>query len=221
MTETSGFTTPTIEELGLCRFAPCVGPQYQSGAFDGMKLLVLGESHYRWPGMPADERTLTRYVVEAKMKGEPGSFVRGVTAALLGASHKDEVERTSLWRNLAFYNYSQEFAGDHARQRPTPEHWQSAEGPFRQVLDSLSPNLVLVCGKQLWKHVRKIDALSDEPYVKPGDELERSRVSRSQGRITVLGMMAHPSSIGFNASKWAPRIQNYLLRARSLHSVTS
>ena len=216
MNEAFDFSTPPVDELDLCRFAPCVGSQYQAGAFDGLKLLVLGESHYRWPGMPADERTLTRYVVQAKMTGEPGSFVRGVTATLLGAPHKSELERASLWRNLTFYNYSQEFAGDHARQRPTREHWEHAQASFRQVLDVLSPSVVLVCGKTLWQHVRKIDGLSDEPLVNPNDDLERSRVARAEGQATVLGMMAHPSSIGFKASEWAPRVQRYFARAQGL-----
>ena len=221
MTETLDFSTPAANQLDLCRFAPCVGPQYEAGAFDGLRLLVLGESHYRWPGMPSDERTLTRHVVEAKMKGDPGNFVRGVTSTLLGGPHKGELERLTLWRNLAFYNYSQEFAGDHARQRPAHEHWEQAQEPFRQVLDFLSPSVVLVCGKSLWQHVRKIDGLSDEPLVNPNDELERSRVARSGERATVLGMMAHPSSIGFNSTEWAPRIQNYFARAKSLRlSVT-
>ena len=219
MTDDPGFTTPSAADLPGCRFAPCVGPSYDQGAIDGLKVLVLGESHYRWPNMPTEERTLTRFVVEAKMHGEPGNFVRGVTAALLGgAVHKSDAERLTLWQGLAFYNYSQEFAGDHPRERPATGHWAAAESPFRNVLEFLAPDVVLVCGKELWKHVRKIEGLSTEPYVNPNDENERSRVIRAGERTTVLGMMAHPSSVGFKASDWAPRVQEYIARAKGLTS---
>lgn len=219
MTNASGFMTPPVNTLSHCRFAPCVGPHYDEGAFNGLKLLVLGESHYRWPNMPTEEHTLTQYVVEAKMHGKPGTFVRGVTASLLGgaSSRHTEAERLVLWQAVAFYNYSQEFAGDRPRQRPTRDHWESAQVPFRQVLDLLAPDVVLVFGKTLWKHVRLIEGLSDEPYVNPKDELERSRVSRPNGRVTVLGMVAHPASTGFSAREWAPRVQNYFMRAHALN----
>ena len=142
--------------------------------------------------------------------------MRGVTSALVGQLQTDESERTNLWRNLAFYNYSQEFAGDHARQRPAREHWEQAQAPFRRVLDFLAPSVVLVCGKVLWQHVRTIEALSDEPFVNPNDKLERSRVARLENGPALFGMMAHPSSMGFKASDWAPRIQAHFARARTL-----
>ena len=217
MTNDWGFTTPRADELPRCRFSPCVGPRYAEGAFDGLRLLVLGESHYEWRDMPSQERTLTQFVVDGNMSATPGRFVRGVTSALEGGSaHSTQEERLRLWQTLAFYNYSQEFAGDHARERPTQAHWEAAQTPFRQVLTFLTPDVVLVCGKMLWSHVRRIEGLSDEPHVNPLDEKERSRVARGSARATVLGMMAHPSSIGFKASDWAPRVRAYFARARSL-----
>ncbi|CAN5418067.1 hypothetical protein BH09GEM1_BH09GEM1_47330 [soil metagenome] len=154
------------------------------------------------------------------MTGAPGTFIRGVTATLLGGPHKSELERVSLWRSLAFYNYSQEFAGDHARQQPSRGHWESAQAPFREVLDFLSPSVVLVCGKALWQHVRKIGGLSDEPFINPIDELERSRVARLVAGPTVLGMIAHPSSVGFSAADWAPRVHGYFVRAHQIRRST-
>ncbi|CAN5920680.1 hypothetical protein BH11GEM2_BH11GEM2_33910 [soil metagenome] len=65
-----------------------------------------------------------------------------------------------------------------------------------------------------------IRGLSDEPFINPIDELERSRVARLMAGPTVLGMMAHPSSIGFNAADWAPRVHGYFVRAHQLRRST-
>lgn len=127
-------------------FHPWVGDMYDTPHF-GLKLLLIGESHYRWSGRPKIVSETTR---AALLDGRDGYRFWRMLEDLLPRAEKDEPPRG--WDCVAFYNYVQHFVGDKPRDRP--ENWMWTSEPtvagFKEVLHVCQPNRVLIVGKTNW-----------------------------------------------------------------------
>lgn len=131
------------------KFKPWVGSNYTTNNF-GARILILGESHY---GSPEDE--YEDYTIDVvKMWGQENrlAFFTKIAKTLLNYDSSDylnEHERYALWENVSFYNYVQAIVGEGARIRPTGEMWQKSEVAFREVIERLNPQIIIVLGKEL------------------------------------------------------------------------
>ena len=135
--------------MGNIVFKPWVGSNYTTNKF-GARILVLGESHY---GSPEDE--YEDYTIDVvKMWGQENrlAFFTKIAKTLLNYDSSDylnEHERYALWENVSFYNYVQAIVGEGARIRPTGEMWQKSEVAFKEVIERLDPQIIIVFGKEL------------------------------------------------------------------------
>lgn len=134
-------------------FLPWVGENYSR---QSPKLLILGESHYKRDG--ADRDTFTQEVIRSWAIGEQGSrkFFTTIAKVLTGNldGYLSKVEKAKFWNEVAFYNYVQEVVDD-PRDRPTDVMWEKAQKPFLEVVNSLSPDIIIVLGGHLSYHVNK------------------------------------------------------------------
>ncbi|MHA2811633.1 hypothetical protein [Vibrio campbellii] len=166
------------------KFKPWVGSNYTTNNF-GARILILGESHY---GSPEDE--YEDYTIDVvKMWGQENrlAFFTKIAKTLLNYDSSDylnEHERYALWENVSFYNYVQAIVGEDARIRPTGEMWQKSEVAFREVIERLDPQIIIVLGKEL----------SDNLPVIPED-------------IEVC-FLTHPSSCGYSYAVNNQLVQN-------------
>lgn len=87
-------------------------------------------------------------------------------------------ERSKFWERVAFYNFVQCFTGPGPRCRPTEAMWQAAAKPFLATLTELDPQLLVVLGFELHRQLPPV------PH-----------------SVYVCGVQ-HPSSAGFQCSKW-------------------
>lgn len=94
-------------------YKPWKGSNYTASRWPGVKLLLLGESHYADYSANATIRYTKDY-----MAGGSGVFWTR-TMQLVTGSHHSQVDRTDFWNDVAFYNYVQEPAGNGPRKRPT------------------------------------------------------------------------------------------------------
>ena len=65
-------------------------------------------------------------------------------------------EKAEFWNSVAFYNYIQEVVGENPRDRPTDAMWEQAKQPFLQVIESLSPDIVVILGGHLSHYISQI-----------------------------------------------------------------
>ena len=135
-------------------FDPWVGSKYESSNVFGVRVLLLGESHY---GKPSELCTaFTADVVRKWAQSRPDPFFTKVSRVLLGldenARLSDEA-RAEIWEHVAFYNYIQQLVGDTSARRPTSGMWAGAAAPFLGILRELRPNAVLVLGKAVEQHL--------------------------------------------------------------------
>jgi len=171
-------------------FEPWIGDKYFDSDYFGVRVLVLGESHY---GEKQEMRpTITTEVVRWLAQRERHSFFTKVSKVLLGAGKEtwlDNKTRSDIWEHIAFYNYIQGFVGNDSRIRPTYDLWNLSREPFLEVVTKLSPAVILVLGKELGRNI---------------PDLPKS--------IQVC-CIQHPST-GFVYSKWNPVFKDSLELAK-------
>lgn len=135
-------------------FDPWVGKKYWTSDIFGIRVLVLGESHY---GNKRDIRTtFTSDVIRQLAQTHRNSFFTKVAKVLYGFDQRTWLgngPRAEIWEHVAFYNYVQDLVGDGVRKRPTHRMWTVAAAPFLGILRELKPEVVLVLGESLNRHL--------------------------------------------------------------------
>jgi hypothetical protein len=136
-------------------FEPHVGVNY---ATCKPKVLIVGESHY---GNGSELNSFTQEVVKMWAMGEAGIRRFFTTLAKL-LSDKSNVwmskeEKKAFWQNVAFYNFIQSIVGENPRIRPTDEMWDNGKLPLAEVLQELNPDIVLILGRELSRHIKQIE----------------------------------------------------------------
>lgn len=139
--------------MSKIRFQPWIGERYAEAELYGLRILLLGESHY---GKGDEDSAFTRRVVKKWGQEKRHRFFT-ITARFIlrqGQGNRlSSAQRREFWDKVAFYNYVQEIVGKKARIRPTREMWKRSEQSYYKVLHDLKPDLVVVLGKQLAKNL--------------------------------------------------------------------
>lgn len=193
-------------------FLPWVGENYELG-FNGRRFLVLGESHYdNWAGEQHPlPNTFTRECIEEVIARKGGAnFWRTLEQALLNQIRQNGwVEGgDKLWPQLSFYNFVQAPVIGGARVQPENLVFEDSHKPFRQVLECLRPDRVLVCGKRLWNRMPNIpaeDCLHDDVQAYRLDD----------GTQVWCLATVHPSSGRFGWRELHPLIMAFLADPRT------
>lgn len=164
-------------------FEPWVGSKYLKNQF-GVKILILGESHY---GDKTDEYPdFTKDVVKLWAQKNKIAFFTKITKSVLNydtTNYLSDAERIEFWEHVSFYNYVQEIVGEGPRVRPIEDMWAKSEVALKEVIKSLDPQVLLVLGKELANNLPKLPEGIEVCYLQ------------------------HPSSGGFAYSK-----NNYLIQ---------
>lgn len=138
-------------------FLPWIGQNYSEEGLAGIRLLILGESHYGTRG--TETPTLTQDVVNKWGRCMRYRFFTVVQKLVVNVPRGEWIpneKRAAFWDSVAFYNFVQSFPGNKPRCRPTREMWMAAKEPFLQVLEKLQPHFVVVLGVELQRHLPSI-----------------------------------------------------------------
>ena len=178
------------------RFYPWIGKQYKGGKKFGIRLLVLGESHYKWePRVPPRNETcriIKKWIANSE---RPNRFHTKIATAVLNKTPSPE-ETHDFWHAVAFYNYIQEHLPK-PRIRPTSKMWAAAEPAFIEILNIHKPECILVFGKQLWNRMPSIRM--EGPKLSVGKSERDTRLYPiSRKHHALASCIRHPSSWGFS-----------------------
>lgn len=133
-------------------FHPWIGAHYGRESRFGVRLLLLGESHYDDDPEFSDS-DLTRDVVRDWGQKQRARFFTVIAKVLRGSRDWiDDDARSEIWEHTAFYNFVQSVVPA-PRTPPTFRQWCDAQTPFETVLQSLNPDAVLMLGWRLSEHV--------------------------------------------------------------------
>lgn len=161
-----------LKENKQINFYPWVGDNYLEG-LSGKRVLVLGESHY-CPKQLAPDGICYPCCEKHKMTKELGCFSQtedGIyeyasnyndtreryqqtylcfERAVYGKRIEEQSEHHNFWHHVAFYNYVQ-YAQKKSRVPLEPGKAEDSSEAFRNVLDILQPDCIIVWGIRLWK----------------------------------------------------------------------
>lgn len=171
-------------------FEPWVGSHYNKDGFNGIRILILGESHYGTKDL--ERSSFTREVVNDLGQNRRNRFFTVVQMLITGIPKGTRIsneDRQSFWEQVAFYNFIQSIVGEKSGIRPTAEMWKSAKGPFVATVQELKPDLIVVLGNELQDHLPKIDVM--------------------------LCNLKHPSSRGFGLYEWQEKVKNTIAEVSS------
>jgi hypothetical protein len=129
------------------RFKPWEGDDYDTSPL-GLRLLILGESHYR----SADDKSPEEWTTIEALKH--GRHMHRYWTSISGIVGKHQPKyQVDIWDSVIFYNYVQHVVGTAPRQRPSERMWTSEQtlDGFREVLRVANPERILVVGKRNWE----------------------------------------------------------------------
>lgn len=183
----------------------------------GVRLLLLGESHYEEGdeagAAPEVFTNLTRTVVRRWGREPEGRqvFFANIFTLLTGERWSREAEVAAIWDNVFFYNYVQALVPGGARHRPSGEMWRESKPGFQVVLERLRPQVVIALGEDLWQNMPDAAEVVREP-----EHLGLvCRYVLADGSPVLAAHTRHPSSNGFSAMAWNPRVRGFLDWART------
>lgn len=192
-------------------FKPWVGPTYgePSNFLGGVRLLVLGESHYcnenELEKVGTCDPGFTQMVVNMHAFKRGAPFFTKLTQVVAGQTWGEIETVRSLWNSIAFYNYVPVFVATRPQVRPKDEMFRAGREPFQDVLRDLEPEAILVTGYELWNWLiwGLPEGKGTKPWTMPFHEI---------GTATA-GRMKHCSA-GFSWAKERPVVEEILQRAR-------
>jgi len=144
-------------------FYPRIGENYKTTGFNGLKLLILGESHYCGEkcevcGKQSNKNcsdftigVLNRYFDYKKGNGGHEDWMRTFTrfTNVLFGEQVDNKTLIDFWDSVIFYNYVQS-STEGPRTPPSNEQFSDSNDAFIEVLEEFKPDLILVWGERLW-----------------------------------------------------------------------
>ena len=134
--------------LRSVHFKPWIGQNYEVPNYFGVRVLVLGESHY---GVESPRSYDTTRVVVRNNGLREGSTTFTKLTKILANQTEDMPSaktRSDVWQSLVFYNFIQEFVAPLGKPRvpPTKEMRKTAWEPFTEVLERCRPELLVLLG---------------------------------------------------------------------------
>lgn len=206
-------------EFSMAQFRPWQGQSYKAG-LDGVRVLVLGESHYGGPECDYPEFTqhiVKRNCFESPKRGQrKDPYFTKIAVLLCGLQSRDALSdqrKQQLWDEIAFFNYVDLLPS--RKVRPSKEQWERAHLHFEQRLSELSPHAIIVTGKELWTNLPR-PCSNYSIRIPNGKEVEvrQFRCADTAAPASAI-MIQHPSSRGMRYADWEPRISALVTQLRS------
>lgn len=195
-------------------FTPYRGDRWAmaDNAIGGVRLLILGESHYSGTdAVGSCDPNTTLEVVGGYLDGSLNRHSKRFFTKLGHLVSRKPVDEVSaqdirdVWDAVMFYNYVPAIAASGPRQAP-PEHLWGAEaaGRFLELVRRAEVEAVLVCGQRLWHRMpaatrgwRKVDG--------PARVMRFYEYEAASPYLAVAAPINHPSSPGgWTAARWRP-----------------
>lgn len=194
-------------------FNPWIGKNYSDG-FLGKRILVLGESHY-CANVNDAQQSLTQEIIRDLL--DPNSVHEPYKNTYLKFEHAlagkklDFTERAELWNKIAFYNFIQEpLSGP--REAPNRELFLRGEEPFFEVVNKLSPDVILVWGKRLYENLPQKGEQLPDILMEDMSSIECWSYTSESGVTALVLPMCHPSA-AFSTDYWHEAISKAIENA--------
>jgi hypothetical protein len=175
------------------RYLPWTGPNYGANSKFGMGILIVGESHYDFPGC-RDDASLTQTVFADANSDSP--FRKSVAEAVLGRT-VDAATFREFWDSVAMYNYVRRLLakGEHATEMDLRDP-EACVAFTDEVLPSLQPDCIFVFSKKIWNWLPQFGRTDSKMEKEIGREA--GWYNCRSGRYALAVGLTHPSRWKFD-----------------------
>lgn len=192
-------------------FKPWIGENYWTNGYKGLRILVIGNSHYcscrdkceccGIDGYGFDYEgceDMTTAIVEKYLDRKQWECWMRTYQNFEYALYGQKTNRNKsqkIWNSIAFYNYLQTAVSDW-KDQGNDEDYNNSEAAFWEVLEYLQPDCIIMWGNRVWNQAA--DYNGNNCYeLNDGNE------------IYVLGI-SHPAWKFFGYKKVYKKIKNFL-----------
>lgn len=190
--------------MGKTCYLPYKGLRYGARSQFGMKILILGESHYEYEEeagrMCKDDKYLTRRIFrDFSESAAKNPFRRAIAAAALGRCARDVDAEAygEFWKSVSMYNYVRRLLrkGKHVTETDLRDP-EAAVAFTDEVLPSLRPDLILVFSGRIWRWLRQFGRIDSKIEREIGREAGWYKCGASRYALAVG--LTHPSHWKFD-----------------------
>ena len=204
---------------------PWCGEDYSrtSNPIGGLRLMILGESHYHDDApIGSFVEDIHEYVIDEVLRGKRYPFMNKLSRLFITGGRRPctQNESFAFWNSVVFYNYIPMIVGNKPRDRPRDDMWLG-ETPkrFMDIVRTREIEAILVCGKELWWHL---------PAGLPGAAQYQSIGKIHESREYEVGLpyravaahIPHPSGFGWKYEPCRPVVDLLYHQANSIRSET-
>lgn len=190
-------------------------PWLSAGSFHGLRLLLVGESHYDPDPKSLDSSHTIQVVSDYGIGDASGrtKLFRNAYAAFTGDFDFSTLGgKATFWNSVSYCNYFQRAMWPPGEE-PTDEDYRRSAEPFDALLAHIRPDCFVVMSTRLWKGMKNKCSRMAPIGSLNGDDVFSFDVV---GRGTPATHISHPSpgNGGFDAAQWHPHIQEFLTFVR-------
>lgn len=192
-------------------FDPWIPPG-RDPRWQGVRLLLVGESHYDESRVWSEDET-RRFTIDTVRKygAEATAYQRffaNTYAALTGGGWSDDwAVYRGFWNRVFFCNYVQSFVSGGPGNRPSRAQFEESGSAFSQTLTEVRPEAVLVLGVAVWNAMPSEGGRRIEAALHGFDSLWAYQTGTGEALAVHI---PHPSSKGFSAEREHKRIAAFL-----------
>lgn len=179
-------------------FIPLVGPRYDEGLTQGVRVLILGESHYREdlqdpdPDRGCTHRNFQGYLEGCDLTGE-SQFFQKLPKIVTRQLTPTQAESVFAWERVAYANAVQSFVSGPSTS-PTDEQFSAAGPALKELAAALKPQAILMLGKRLWDGIPPdVGVWSNEPPIAAEKENRRIWLVPTGDAFARVSWIFHPS----------------------------
>ncbi len=198
---------------------PWIGSEWgnSANALGGLRLMVLGESHYHDEApVGTDIPDMTEWLINSYLEdGRKYPFLSRLERLVM--SGRDHRPSRDVWNALVFYNYIPVVAANEPRRRPPEELWHGAAPRlFGSLVSRLEAEAILVCGVELWRQMPIGLIERKDAYQAAGRGWREREYEVALPHRAVAAHIPHPSGWGWSYDRCKPVIQHLRERANKL-----
>jgi len=185
----------------------------------GLRLLVLGESHYHATApIGADVPDMTEQVVSDRLAGTKYQFFSRIERLVMG--EESLFQPAEFWHSVVFYNFIPVVAANASRKRPPDALWYgSAPKLFQELVKQVEAEAILVCGTQLWRRLPTGLIERMNAYQAGGRSWREREYEVALPHRAVAAHIPHPSgSFGWSFERCRPVVQHLRRRVDELRT---
>ncbi len=190
-------------------YPPWIGSSFSSRG--NRRILLVGRSYY---DARYENKSIQEYIKYLIKTGKEDLFFNALEAIVSERQHwkqsfgKYKLDRKKFWNSVAYHQYLQGILPD-SYSLPSRQMWKEAQERYKELLDSLKPDIVLIFHFEVFDKMPTIGGHRGEEYHSDGLVMQTWETGREGSPLYVCRMM-NPREGTFRVKTWKEMYTSFL-----------